>query len=213
LRRTRQPSQCGSGPGAVAIAEELNAHRKARIEAHPHLTFTALYNVLAAIRAGTALAPDQKDIHDAGQVSILRALHDRLDAAVAAAYGWPENLSDAEIVERVVTLNAQRIAEEAEGNIQWLRPEYQAPEETRRRAVQTEMTVGEAQATGLPAWPKDAPAQFVMLRSALSRGPVSAQDMARRFKGAPRQPKMAEMLEVLAGLGQARLLGDGRFVA
>ena len=37
-----------------AIAEELDAHRKARMAAHPHLTLTGLYNVLAAIRAETA---------------------------------------------------------------------------------------------------------------------------------------------------------------
>ncbi len=58
------------------IAEELDAHRKTRMAAHPHLTLTRLYNVLAAIRAGTPLSPEERDIHDAGEVTILRALHD-----------------------------------------------------------------------------------------------------------------------------------------
>jgi len=197
----------------AAIAAELDAHRKTRLILHPHLTLTGLYNVLAAIRAGQPLSAAEKDIHDAGQVSILRALHDRLDAAVAASYGWAADLSDAAVVTRVIALNAERVKEEAAGTVRWLRPEFQAPEETRRKAVQTEMAMGETAAPGAVAWPKDAPSQFIILRAALTRGPASAQDMSRRFKGAPRGAKMAEMLATLAALGQARPVGDGRYVA
>ena len=174
----------------AAIAEELDAHRKARIAAHPHLTLTGLYNVLTAIKAGTPLTPAEKDIHDAGQVSILRALHDRLDVAVAAAYGWPADLPDAEVVARVVALNAERAAEEEAGKIRWLRPEFQAPEETQRRAVQRELEVDEGTAADIRPWPKDGPSQFIALRAALSGGPTSARDVARRFKGAPRPAKV-----------------------
>jgi hypothetical protein len=197
----------------AAIAEELDAHRKSRLAAHPRLTLTGLYNVLEAVRADRPLSEAEKDMHDAGQVSILRTLHDRLDAAVAAAYGWPADLPDAAIVARVVALNAERATEEALGTIRWLRPEFQAPEETRRRAVQTELAVGEVAAAAVQPWPKDAPSQFILLRSALARGPASPQEMARRFKGAPRGGKMAEMLATLAALGQARPVGDGRYVA
>lgn len=197
----------------AAVAEELDAHRKARLAAHPHLTLTGLYNVLAAIRAGKPLSAAEKDVHDAGQVSILRALHERLDAAVAASYGWPADLSDAAVVARVVTLNAERVKEEAAGTVRWLRPEFQAPEETRRKAVQAEMAVETTSVPGTTPWPKDVPSQFIVLRSALTRGPASPQDVARRFKGAPRGAKMAEMLATLAALGQARPIGDGRFVA
>jgi hypothetical protein len=137
----------------------------------------------------------------------------RLDAAVAASYGWPADLSDASIVAQVVTLNAERLKEEAAGTVRWLRPEFQAPEETRRKAVQTEMAVEETTAPGAVAWPKDVPSQFIILRTALTRGPASAQDVSRRFKGAPRGAKMAEMLATLAALGQARPVGDGRYVA
>jgi len=197
----------------AAVAEELDAHRKVRLAAHPHLTLTGLYNVLAAIRAGKPLSAAEKDVHDAGQVSILRALHDRLDAAVAASYGWPADLSDAAVVARVVALNAERVKEEAAGTVRWLRPEFQAPEETRRKAVQTEMAVVETVVPGAAAWPKDVPSQFIILRAALARGPASAQDVSRRFNGAPRGAKMAEMLATLAALGQARPVGDGRYVA
>jgi hypothetical protein len=197
----------------AAIAEELDAHRKARVAAHPKLLVSSLYNVLAALRAEKPLSAAEKDVHDAGQVSILRALHDRLDAAVAAAYGWPADLPEAEIVARVVALNAERVKEEAAGLVRWLRPEFQAPEEMRRKPVQTEMAVEEAAAPDAVAWPKDVPSQFILLRTALARGPASAQEASRRFKGAPRGPKMAEMLATLAALGQARPLGDGRYVA
>jgi Mg/Co/Ni transporter MgtE len=59
-------------------------------------------------------------------VSLLLALHQKLDAAVAQAYGWPEDLSDVDILERLVALNHDRAVEEAQGRIRWLRPEYQA---------------------------------------------------------------------------------------
>lgn len=38
--------------------------------------------------------------------------HKKLDAAVAAAYGWPENLTDEQILERLLALNLERAAEE-----------------------------------------------------------------------------------------------------
>lgn len=38
--------------------------------------------------------------------------HKKLDAAVAAAYGWPADLSDDQILERLLALNLQRAAEE-----------------------------------------------------------------------------------------------------
>ena len=34
--------------------------------------------------------------------------HKKLDAAVFAAYGWPEELSDEEILERLLALNLER---------------------------------------------------------------------------------------------------------
>jgi len=74
-----------------------------------------------------ALTSQEKLVFDAALVATLRQLHDDLDAAVADAYGWPWPLADEEILERVVALNAARAAEEAQGTIRWLRPEYQKP--------------------------------------------------------------------------------------
>src|SRR5207253_10423440 len=56
-------------------------------------TLTALYNALAA-----------------GQVPVLAALHAALDAAVLSAYGWPADLADAALLERLLALNAARAA-------------------------------------------------------------------------------------------------------
>ena len=39
--------------------------------------------------------------------------HKKLDKAVFAAYGWPANLADEEILARLLALNLERAAEEA----------------------------------------------------------------------------------------------------
>ena len=59
---------------------------------------------------------------------MLKQIHEGLDAAVFAAYGWPGTLSDEGILERLVALNHERAAEEAAGKIRWLRPEFQNPQ-------------------------------------------------------------------------------------
>ena len=43
----------------------------------------------------------------------LDLVHRRLDAAVAAAYGWPADLTGEEILEKLLVLNLERAAEEA----------------------------------------------------------------------------------------------------
>ena len=54
------------------------------------------------------LTAKEREIHEKGLVSVLRQLHDDLDAAVFAAYGWPATLTDEEILERLVALNRER---------------------------------------------------------------------------------------------------------
>jgi hypothetical protein len=48
-----------------------------------------------------------------GDTAWLDFAHKKLDAAVAAAYGWPAYLSDEQILERLLALNLERAAEEA----------------------------------------------------------------------------------------------------
>jgi type II restriction/modification system DNA methylase subunit YeeA len=44
----------------------------------------------------------------------LELAHKKLDTAVAAAYGWPADLTDEQILERLLALNLERAAEEAQ---------------------------------------------------------------------------------------------------
>ena len=64
---------------------------------------------------------------EGGRVLILKELHEQIDAAVFEAYGWPTDLADEQILERLVALNAERAKEEAAGHVRWLRPDYQIP--------------------------------------------------------------------------------------
>lgn len=98
-----------------ALGEQLDAHRKRQQALHPGLTMTGMYNVLEKLRSGGTLTAKDQAIHEQGLVSVLRQIHDDLDAAVADAYGWPVALSDEQILERLVALNHQRAEEERGG--------------------------------------------------------------------------------------------------
>ncbi|EJF08568.1 hypothetical protein O71_20202, partial [Pontibacter sp. BAB1700] len=138
------------------IAEQLDAHRKQRQAQHPSLTITDMYNVLEKLRSGEALSAKEQKTHEQGLVSILLQLHTELDASVAAAYGWPANLPEEEILERLVALNKERAAEEARGLVRWLRPEYQNPQGTQQTEIglSTKTKVAKATAKETLAWPK-----------------------------------------------------------
>ena len=191
------------------IAEELDAHRK-RVQAqHPGLTLTGMYNVLEKLRAGAALSEKEKQIHDAGLVSVLRQLHDDLDAAVFAAYGWPATLTDAEILERVVALNAERAKEEASGLIRWLRPDYQNPGGA--QGQQTALAVGgetekpRKKRGGKLPWPKTMAERVKAVNVALAgvKQPVTAAAVAKGFARVKAED-VREILETLCTMGHAR---------
>ena len=110
------------------IAERLDRHRRESLAETPSLTMTEIYNLRDMVARGTVLNRDQRDRATLARARIIDELHHQLDAAVAAAYGWPADLAPAEIVSRLVALNAARAAEEATGNIRWLRPAYQNPQ-------------------------------------------------------------------------------------
>jgi hypothetical protein len=132
-----------------ALAEELDAHRK-RAQATHGLGLTDIYNVLEKIRAGSALTTKDKALHDAALISTLKQLHNDLDAAVADAYGWTWPLTDAEILEKVVALNTARAAEEAKGQIRWLRPEYQMSAVSGQKSAQQQTQLGLTDAPPAP---------------------------------------------------------------
>ncbi len=223
------------------IAEQLDSHRKRQQALHPDLTLTGIYNVLEKLRSplpsppplvegvkkpppsggrleGGALTPKEKTIHEQGLVSVLRQLHDELDAAVAAAYGWPVDLPEVEVLERLVTLNAQRAREEAQGLVRWLRPDYQQPTAAQQPGQQTGLELDDEPAAPVAApkdkgpWPKSLPEQVAVVRAALTAagGPVTAETIARSFLRA-RTATVAELLATLAAIGQAREVEPGSY--
>jgi hypothetical protein len=202
-------------------AEALDALRKRVLAAHDDLTLTGLYNVFELLRAGTPLSDKDRAIHDRGLVTIIRQHHDAIDALVAEAYGWGADhaagtLTDAEILNRLVALNAARAAEEARGIIRWLRPEYQAPNEAPRTTGNLDL--GEsaplpASATIIP-WPKTLPEQVSAVAGLLQGAttPLHPRDVARAFK-AKQASSMTPVLDTLTAIGMARKLADGRYAA
>jgi hypothetical protein len=193
------------------LAEQIDAHRKARQAAHEDVTLTGLYNVLAKLRAEQPLSAKERLIHEHGLVAVLRSLHDELDAAVLQAYGWADlqpALADhrpaaAEaraaavetLLERLVALNAQRAAEEAAGTVRWLRPEFQA-RASAPQGAQAGLDVAveaEDEAPAPPAapaapvarrpWPAGLPEQIKAVAELLAASPtpLALADLEARF--------------------------------
>ena len=194
------------------MGEQLDAHRKAQQKAHPKLTLTAMYNVLEKLRAGERIEGKDRETYDQGLIGILRDLHDQIDAAVAEAYGWPVDLTDDEILHRLVDLNRERAAEEARGLVRWLRPDYQNPAgRTVTKGEQTAMDIGPAETATKAPWPKTLPEQIAAVRNALSDlGTATPEQVARQFMRA-RAGSVQPLLESLTALGQARIVEGGRF--
>ena len=205
----------------AGLGEELDATRKIVLAEHPDLTLTGLYNVLEKLKAGAALTEAEADVKVRGRVLILKELHDQIDAAVFAAYGWPADLADEQILERLVALNAERAREEAAGHVRWLRPDYQIPRFAKGVERKSgELDLGEtvvAIDTALPAFPTErdeAPlaVEQILLRAA---GPLSQAEIARAFrKGGKRlEPRIARALNTLVRFGNVTLTADGRYLA
>ncbi len=201
------------------LAEALDAHRKRQQAQHPDMTLTDMYNVLEKLRAGTVLTAKEQVTHEEGLVSVMRQLHDDLDAAVAAAYGLPVTATDEEILTFLCKLNAERAAEERSGLIRWLRPSFQHPEATTTQATMGTAEIetaapAKAKVVGKLPWPKTLAEQAQAVRAALvaAAGPVDVATLAKNFKGT-KTDRLEDILETLASLGQARALAEGRYVA
>ncbi|MEO8811279.1 MAG: hypothetical protein ABI376_00005, partial [Caulobacteraceae bacterium] len=199
--------------------ERLDAFRKARLAEHPDLTLTRLYNALEAHRAGKApgvgMSAEEGADFDRGSVLVLAELHAEIDALTLAAYGWPSDLGGDGLLGRLVALNAERAAEEARGQIRWLRPLYQGP-----RAKVT--TAGPEHAgdligampaapAGAAPWPKDARTQVLAIKGLLAEGDADPAALAARFKGRAAAADIRRLLAVLQRDGQVRRAADGSY--
>lgn len=214
-----------------ACAEDLDAHRK-RVQASSGITLTQMYNVLETLRAGTPLSAKERALHDAGLVGVLKSLHDEIDREVLAAYGWGDldgtlqtEAGREQVLERLVELNALRAAQEAKGEIHWLRPEYQCAALPAPAAEQggldlraqpgADATVHAARADKL-TWPAELPAQMAAVAAALAqaRAAQSLAELAAQFAGRGAWKKrLPQIMETLVALGRAREAGAGRYVA
>lgn len=190
-----------------ALAEELDAVRKQVLEAHGDLTLTGLYNLRDKVRKGEPLDIVEQDQRQRGLIDLICELHDRIDGEVADAYGWPRDLSDEDIVARLVALNAERHAEEQRGIVRWLRPEYQIPKagvvEFKRPepGTQIEALLPEVE-TRKPQFPRDAIGQTAAVIDALRSGAPDAEDIARRFsQGMKVARRVQATLDALERLG------------
>lgn len=121
------------------LAEQIDSHRKRQQAEHPTLTLTGMYNVMEKLRAGEELNAKEQTINQQGLVSTLLTDHDALDRAVFNAYGWDDlakalvglpgattplpdkpaaqTEAEEELLMRLVALNKQRAAEEAQGKV------------------------------------------------------------------------------------------------
>jgi hypothetical protein len=160
-----------------------------------------------------SLTPAEAEVKDKGLILILKELHEKLDALVFEAYGWPQTLSDEEILEKLVALNHERAAEERGGHVRWLRPDYQIPRFGKKLDKQAAKEEGAQVAADLglpepsarkPSFPSDAVAQTAAVFSALAamRGPITAETIAAGFRKSKNLDKnVSEVLASLTRLG------------
>ena len=201
------------------LGDRLDSLRKERLAEHDFLTVTALYNVLERVRElenscdVPPLTAREKDIHEAGLVSVLKDIHDDIDRAVFEAYGWADLIpalvgkpgatmpspyktpeqeeAEEELLTRLVALNQERAEEEQRGIVRWLRPDYQIPKLGHKVKTPEDVEQIEAQlvvpapADGKPAWPKDEMDRISIVRDMLSRapGPVAPETLGVAFSG------------------------------
>jgi hypothetical protein len=187
---------------------------------------------------GDALSPAQRDVHEAGLISVLADIHDDIDRAALAAYGWDDlapalvgkiggtvpsvHKSEAQLeaeeilLTRLVALNHERAEEEKRGIIRWLRPEYQIPKLGAKapKGKTEELDLEIIETTTKPKWPTDAHDQIRRVRDLLakSEGLASADGIAAAFDGrnsAARKTRVAKVLETLVITGAARASEDG----
>lgn len=219
--------------GISLISEKIETHRNGQRSEFPHVSITHMYNVMEKLRAGESLSAKEKSIHEQGLVSVLRELHDDLDRAVFDAYGWtdlgdilvglpgattpyPEKSeeqaeAEEELLKRLVDLNHKRAAEEANGNVRWLRPEYQAPNETQQGIELRDEKSAPALAAAGPAkkitFPKEMHEQIRVVLDHLQTGPMQVETLASNFKRKPIKGVTA-VLSALEVLGKAKRDGD-----
>ncbi len=204
------------------LGEQLDAHRKRQRARQEKLTITDMYGVLDKLRSGETLSGKDRLVHEQGLVSVLQQIHDEIDAAVFDAYGWPHDLSDDEILRRLVELNHERAAEEKRGVIRWLRPEYQNPQGRQAAAASQgalPIEPGEPESPAIKGvkrpWPKTLPEQAQAVRAVLAEQSTRLDPRATgpALPPCPHQARIRALADAglagsSAGAGRWRLRSD-----
>jgi hypothetical protein len=152
------------------------------------------------------LTEAELDIRERGRVLIIKDLHETIDRLTLRAYGWPDGLSEEQMLERLVALNKVRKAEEAKGQVRWLRPDYQIPRfgAPAEKSAQMEAELAAPEDRAKPGFPKEE-ARRAMAISAVLAGadaPMSAADVAAHFrKGKSVEREIGLTLRAFARLG------------
>lgn len=203
------------------VGEELDTFREQRQKEHPALTLTQMYNVLQKRKANAPLDADEEVIKENGLILMLEELHDKLDRFVFEAYGWPQSLSDEEILQKLLALNQERAAEEKRGHVRWLRRDYQIPRfgkdidkmAAKEEGAQVAADLGLPEpSVRKPSFPANAVAQTAAVFGLLAaaRGPVDAAGIAANFRRTRNlEETICNVLESLHRLGHV-LSKDGK---
>ncbi len=179
-------------------------------------------------REQQTLTPKEREIHDQGLVSVLKQIHDDLDAAVLEAYGWTDLTTAAtppadllaqggpaaealeqQLLTRLVSLNHERAAEEQRGHIRYLRPDYQAPDQVSGPESQVSsqsplpLEDAELETSHLKletlAWPADLPAQVAAVRKLLPTTGPDPETLSASF-GRKNAKRTDQITAILATL-------------
>jgi hypothetical protein len=171
------------------------------------------YSLLEKLWAGQPFTGADRDYNNKALISTLKQIHDELDTAVLEAYGWQDLITAQQtgktteeinetILERLVALNAERAAEERNGLIRWLRPEYQAldqakPTQTTLEGVGVEEETAIVTPVEQQKWPTQPKAQLAAIRDLLrtSSGEWTALQIASQFTGRNTHKKLDAVRE------------------
>ncbi len=139
--------------------------------------------------------------------SVVHPLADRLAAGDEAAQQLEQ-----ELLKRLVALNHERAAEEKRGLIRWLRPEYQAPDDTGVPTSEQKQIELEAESTSAkplaPAqklkWPASMPDQVAAIQRLLPATGPDPSELAACFgkRTQARIRTITEILDTLTALGK-----------
>lgn len=147
-----------------------------------------------------------------GLALVVLNLHQKLDREVAAAYGWAADLSKVELLAKLVRLNQQRVAEEAAGVVQYLRPSYQAPGQQQAAFALSVIPVATTALTFIQPWLTALAEQMQAVRAVVQQAmtPMTVVQVAACFQRT-RPEKVRPLLDTLTALALVRSTLEGAY--